>query len=70
MSHSTNPLGVHALVWAGGTTTAEVATAITSTKDAGYDLLEFSLHDSLNLGVAAARERPGRRLLPWAGPGR
>jgi|SRR4051794_39735149 D-psicose/D-tagatose/L-ribulose 3-epimerase len=50
-----NPLGVHALVWAGDTSPASVTHAITETKKAGYDLLEFSLHDSLNLDVAATR---------------
>jgi len=33
-----------------------VETAITKTKAAGYDLLEFSLHDSPNLDVARARQ--------------
>ncbi|MFW6772953.1 sugar phosphate isomerase/epimerase family protein [Nocardioides sp. CPCC 205120] len=51
----TNPLGVHALVWVGGTTPADVATAVRKTKEAGYDLLELSLHDAANLDVPAAR---------------
>ncbi|MDN7120975.1 sugar phosphate isomerase/epimerase [Nocardioides sp. ChNu-153] len=51
----TNPLGVHALVWVGGTTPADVATAVAKTKEAGYDLLELSLHDAVNLDVASAR---------------
>ncbi|MDF9715874.1 sugar phosphate isomerase/epimerase family protein [Nocardioides sp. ChNu-99] len=51
----TNPLGVHALVWVGGTTPADVATAVEKTKEAGYDLLELSLHDAANLDVASAR---------------
>jgi D-psicose/D-tagatose/L-ribulose 3-epimerase len=55
MSQTTNPLGVHALVWTGGTTPDEVTKAIESTHKAGYDLLEFSLHDSINLDVPAAR---------------
>lgn len=55
MTTSVNPLGVHALVWVGGTTSDEVATAIAQTKAAGYDLLEFSLHDSLNLDTAATK---------------
>jgi D-psicose/D-tagatose/L-ribulose 3-epimerase len=50
-----NPLGVHALVWVGGTTPDEVATAIRQTAAAGYDLLELSLHDAVNLDTAAAR---------------
>ncbi len=55
MSDVKNPLGVHALVWVGGTTPAEVATAIKQTAAAGYDLLELSLHDAVNLDTAAAR---------------
>ncbi|MEU4690600.1 sugar phosphate isomerase/epimerase family protein [Actinoplanes sp. NPDC023714] len=50
-----NPLGVHALVWVGGTGPADVTAAIGKTKAAGYDLLEFSLHDSINLDVARTR---------------
>ena len=55
MTTSPNPLGVHALVWVGGTSPNEVATAISQTKAAGYDLLEFSLHDSHNLDSEATR---------------
>ena len=50
-----NPIGVHALVFVGDTAPASVSEAISRTRDAGYDLLEFSLHDSLNLDVVAAR---------------
>jgi D-psicose/D-tagatose/L-ribulose 3-epimerase len=50
-----NPLGVHALVWAGDTSPASVEYAIAQTAKTGFDLLEISLHDSLNLDVAAAR---------------
>ena len=39
-----NPLGIHALVWAGDTSAASVQQAVASTKAAGFDLLEFSLH--------------------------
>jgi D-psicose/D-tagatose/L-ribulose 3-epimerase len=52
---TTNKLGVHALVFAGGTTPSEVDYIIDETKKAGYDLVEFSLHDSPNLDVAATR---------------
>ena len=55
MSDVLNPLGVHALVWVGGTSPAEVATAIRQTAAAGYDLLELSLHDAVSLDTAAAR---------------
>lgn len=51
----TNLLGVHALVFAGGTSPGEMTQIITQTREAGYDLLELSLHDSPALDVAAAR---------------
>jgi D-psicose/D-tagatose/L-ribulose 3-epimerase len=52
-----NPLGVHALVWVGDTSPESLTKAITSTREAGFDLLEISLHDSINLDVErAARE--------------
>jgi len=52
---ASNPLGVHALVFAGGTTPAEISTIVAETKRAGYDLLELSLHDAASLDVEAAR---------------
>ena len=52
---TSNPIGIHALVWVGDTSPQSVSTAITNTKQAGYDLLELSLHDSLNLDVDATR---------------
>jgi D-psicose/D-tagatose/L-ribulose 3-epimerase len=51
-----NPIGVHALVWVGDTSPASLTYAIEKTKAAGFDLLELSLHDSLNLDAAAARK--------------
>jgi D-psicose/D-tagatose/L-ribulose 3-epimerase len=56
VTHSPNPLGVHALVWVGGTTPEEVETAVDRTAEAGFDILEFSLHDSINLDVAHTRQ--------------
>ncbi|MEV0345923.1 sugar phosphate isomerase/epimerase [Nonomuraea sp. NPDC050680] len=56
MTTTTNPIGVHALVWVGDTTPASVEHAIRKTKETGFDLLELSLHDSGNLDVAAARD--------------
>lgn len=53
----TNPLGVHALVFAGGTSPEEVATVIEQAKEAGYDTLELSLHDSLTLDIADTRSK-------------
>jgi D-psicose/D-tagatose/L-ribulose 3-epimerase len=52
---ATNRLGVHALVFAGGTSPAEMTQIIRQTAEAGYDILELSLHDSPALDVAAAR---------------
>jgi len=53
---SANPVGVHALVWAGGTTQPEVESIVASTVAAGYDLVELSLHDMDRLDVDAARK--------------
>lgn len=50
-----NPLGVHALVWVGDTSPASLEFAIAHTKAAGYDLLELSIHDSVDLDAGAAR---------------
>jgi D-psicose/D-tagatose/L-ribulose 3-epimerase len=50
-----NQLGVHALVWVGDTSPAAVESAVRSTAAAGFDLLELSLHDAVNLDVPAAR---------------
>lgn len=49
-----NLLGVHALVWAGDTSPASVSEAVRKTVEAGFGLLEFSLHDAANLDTAAA----------------
>lgn len=40
-----NDIGIHALVWAGDTSSESVAKCIESTKKVGYDIIEFSLHD-------------------------
>src|SRR3954471_22110420 len=50
-----NPLGVHALVWVGDNTGPAVADAVSRTAAAGYDLLEFALHDLENLDTTATR---------------
>lgn len=51
-----NPLGVHALVWAGDTSDAAVDLAIGRTAALGFDILEFSLHDLAHLDVPRTRE--------------
>ena len=50
-----NPIGVHALVWVGDVGPAAVSEAVARSAAAGYDLLEFSLHDSVDLDTATAR---------------
>lgn len=40
-----NPLGIHALVWTGGWTHEDCELAISSTKQAGYDLIEIPALD-------------------------
>jgi len=51
-----NPIGIHALVWVGDTAPGSVDTAICQTVAAGYEILEFSLHDSVNLNRDKTRE--------------
>ncbi|MFR9800834.1 sugar phosphate isomerase/epimerase family protein [Pseudonocardia sp. RS010] len=46
---------MHALVWVGDTSPESVDTAVRRTAEAGFDLLELSLHDSVNLDVPRAR---------------
>jgi D-psicose/D-tagatose/L-ribulose 3-epimerase len=50
-----NPVGIHSLVWVGDAAPESVSAAIEQTKDAGFDLLELSLHDSLSLDADRAR---------------
>lgn len=50
-----NPIGVHALVWVGGTRPDEIAEAVRRTRAAGFDLLELSLHEMEVLDVAETR---------------
>src|SRR5215210_1688451 len=51
-----NPLGVHALVFTGGTSPDQVRQAVDSAAAAGYDLLELALLDPDSVDVAAARQ--------------
>ena len=51
-----NPIGVHALVWVGDTSPASVESAISQTVAAGYDILEFSLHDAVSIDRDKTRE--------------
>lgn len=54
-SSATSLIGIHALVWVGDTSPESVRIAVEKTAAAGYDLLEFSLHDSVNLDRAATK---------------
>jgi len=50
-----NPLGVHALVFTGGTSPDQVRQAVDHAASAGYDLLELALMDPESVDVGAAR---------------
>jgi D-psicose/D-tagatose/L-ribulose 3-epimerase len=62
----TNPLGVHALVWAGDTSRDSIELAARRTAECGFDLLELSLHDLDRLDVAHARDTLARSGLQVA----
>jgi D-psicose/D-tagatose/L-ribulose 3-epimerase len=49
---TTNPIGIHALVWVGDTSPTSVKKAVRQTAACGYDILEFSLHDAVTLDRA------------------
>lgn len=51
-----NPLGVHALVWAGDLSPESTRTVINQTKKAGYDLIELSLHGPKVMDFGLTRE--------------
>lgn len=68
MASPSNPIGVHALVWAGGWSESEARTAIEASKAAGYDLIEVLQLDPflapackfrLRLASMCRRRRPG-----------
>jgi D-psicose/D-tagatose/L-ribulose 3-epimerase len=48
-------LGVHALVWVGGWSEEEAREAISSTAEAGYDLIEIPLLDPSSVDAVATR---------------
>lgn len=50
-----NPLGVHALVWVGGWSHEETTKAITSSKAAGFDLIEIPALDPKRIDTAHTR---------------
>lgn len=52
-----NPLGVHALVWTGSWSPDDAELAISSTKKAGYDLIEIPALDPSRIDVADTRAR-------------
>jgi D-psicose/D-tagatose/L-ribulose 3-epimerase len=47
-----NPLGIHALVWAGGWSHEECEHAVRSTREAGYDILEIPALDPSTIDIA------------------
>lgn len=51
-----NPLGVHALVWAGDLSPESTRKVIAQTKTAGYDLIELSLHGPKVMDLALTRD--------------
>ena len=51
-----NPLGVHALVWAGDLTAESTRHVINQTRAAGYDLVELSLHGPKVMDLGLTRE--------------
>jgi D-psicose/D-tagatose/L-ribulose 3-epimerase len=46
-----NPLGIHALVWAGGWSHEECEHAVRSTREAGYDILEIPALDPAAIDI-------------------
>jgi D-psicose/D-tagatose/L-ribulose 3-epimerase len=46
-----NPLGIHALVWAGGWSHEECEHAVRSTHEAGYDILEIPALDPASIDI-------------------
>ncbi|OZM82206.1 sugar phosphate isomerase/epimerase [Pseudonocardia sp. MH-G8] len=46
-----NPLGIHALVWAGGWSHEECEHAVRSTREAGYDILEIPALDPASIDI-------------------
>ena len=50
-----NPLGIHALVWTGGWSRAECEHAVSSTREAGYDLIEIPALDPAAIDAGHTR---------------
>ncbi len=51
-----NPLGIHALVWAGDLTPESARKVISQSKAAGFDLVELSLHAPKVMDLGMTRE--------------
>ena len=51
-NHVSNRLGIHALVWVGGWSPDQARTAISSSKEAGYDLIELAALDPWSFDTA------------------
>ena len=54
---SSNPLGVHALVWTGGWSPEEAEVAIASTAAAGFDIIEIPALDPARIDIADTAQR-------------
>jgi D-psicose/D-tagatose/L-ribulose 3-epimerase len=50
-----NPLGIHALVWAGGWSHEECEHAVRSTREAGYDIIEIPALDPASIDTGHTR---------------
>ncbi len=51
-----NPLGVHALVWAGDLSPESTRLVMSQTRQAGYDLIELSLHGPKVMDLGLTRD--------------
>ncbi|WP_148717042.1 sugar phosphate isomerase/epimerase family protein [Chitinolyticbacter meiyuanensis] len=51
-----NPLGIHALVWAGNLAPEAARKVIGQSKAAGYDVVELSLHEPASMDVGLIRD--------------
>ncbi|MBA2317322.1 MAG: sugar phosphate isomerase/epimerase [Euzebyales bacterium] len=61
-----NPVGVHALVWVGGWSPQECELAVSSSKAAGYSLIEIPVLDPARIDTAMTRETLRRHGLDAA----
>lgn len=53
----TNLLGIHSLVFSGGTRPSDIATIVNGANDAGFDIVEFTLQDSHHFEAQSVRSQ-------------